>query len=599
MPATRYILSHRILDAERSRVEQDNIDRLKQRKRLTLLLDGWTDILGRELYGCVAAEINQYPIVLGLKDMTGVRTTGMNIFEAATTLLQRNDIRDGKNLLAVTTDNPSVMRNFRDRFQNEFYWVLTLPCFLHGLGNIIGAIAAFPVMKRILAKATRIVAFFEGSHYWGGQLDEEAQKLGVTRSMKQNCESRWYALALQAVSIDAYRPALQMICLRDEARRRINGLSPVAQDVINIVLYTTDFWPMLKQFHKTVAPLVDAIGNLESREATLADCMLELIRCARDFTRIPLEREENGGFWAHAKSTFNTRFHAMNTDVHQLALFLHPLCRKLAIHQAAKERSLTFMLKTALRIAHQWRWDKQKAEGLVADMKTYHTCRGHFSGGGENGLEWWESLPITSEAHPLKTLAIALFTVVPHAAEVERLFSQLGGVQTARRCNLSVQNFEALGKIRANLAYQLWEDERSKTGKIPRRRHAHMHTRAQPGIDSDLAKEIEENFTWHSPLAVQDIEQPTEVVRIEDMTEEEFEVEFERWEAQQQAEMGSDVQDLEIDGNEVLEGHVYDFEEFERVEKRTVVLSFESDAVVVAENAPQSVDWDVDTLADL
>jgi hypothetical protein len=47
-----------------------------------------------------------------------------------------------------------------------------------------------------------------------------------------------------------------------------------------------------------------------------------------------------------------------------------------------------------------------------------------------DGLSWWENLPINSETHPLKAFAIIILSIVPHAAEVERLFSDLGGTQS-------------------------------------------------------------------------------------------------------------------------------------------------------------------------
>ena len=81
---------------------------------------------------------------------------------------------------------------------------------------------------------------------------------------------------------------------------------------------------------------MDAIGNLESRDATLADCMLELIRCARQMYRVELDPDEDVDFWVHTKLVFNHKLHAMNTSIHVLSLFLHPLCRKLAVSQAAK-----------------------------------------------------------------------------------------------------------------------------------------------------------------------------------------------------------------------------------------------------------------------
>ena len=66
-----YVLSHSIMDAELSRVQLEEISHVQERKRLTFLLDGWEDLLKRSLYGALAAEVNQYPIVLSLADMTG------------------------------------------------------------------------------------------------------------------------------------------------------------------------------------------------------------------------------------------------------------------------------------------------------------------------------------------------------------------------------------------------------------------------------------------------------------------------------------------------------------------------------------------------
>lgn len=383
-----------------------------------------------------------------------------------------------------------------------------------------------------------------------------------------------------------------MICVRENAQRKIDGLSPVAPEVVKTVL-EPEFWILLKQFHRTVAPIVDAIGNLESREANLADCMLELIKCARNFIRLELTQGESADFWAHAKITFNNRFHGMNTDLHQLALFLHPLCRNLAVGQAANGRSLKDMIKIALTIAHdQWDWSRVRAEALQQNMNDYYSCLGPFSGGEADAMRWWNSRPISAKEYPIKHMAIILFSIVPHAAEVERLFSQLGGVQTTRRCKLSVRNFEALGKIRANLSQQLWQDERTRTGQIPRRRHGHMHTRPQPGIDIDAAKELEENFMWNPPLAAQDADDPVDIITPEDISEEELMAEWDRFEKQQAEEVGNVAV---APSQEVLSGKVYDFVELERVEKGTVELYHDSN-VSVADGSEGGADWDVNTL---
>ena len=64
-----------------------------------------------------------------------------------------------------------------------------LPCFLHGLNTIIGKITAYPAIKQLIFQTACIVSFFNGSHYWGGQLDDAARGMNISRSMKTNTES--------------------------------------------------------------------------------------------------------------------------------------------------------------------------------------------------------------------------------------------------------------------------------------------------------------------------------------------------------------------------------------------------------------------------
>ena len=115
----------------------------------------------------------------------------------------------------------------------------------------------------------------------------------------------------------------------------MNGESPIVSDVVEINLHQCNYWKCLEQLVKTTKFIVDAIGNLESHQASLADCMLELIHCAKQMSQLPLDADDDMGFQQHAKAVFNCHFHAINTKYHSLALFLHPLCRKLAITQAA------------------------------------------------------------------------------------------------------------------------------------------------------------------------------------------------------------------------------------------------------------------------
>lgn len=318
--------------------------------------------------------------------------------------------------------------------------------------------------------------------------------------------------------------------------------------------------------------------------------MLELIRCSREMFRLPLDPDDDINFWVHAKSVFNREFHSMNTNNHNLALFLHPMCRKLAISQAAKGRSFDKVCRAALGIARQWHWDQQRAGRLAEDLKLYYHCKAPFIGGEWDARAWWEGLEISLDKHPLKSLAITIHSVVPHSADVERLFSDLGGVQGVKRCKLTVHTFETLGKLRANYAHHLFERDHT-TSKSTRRKHAHMHTRENRGIDVELVTDLQENFTWTPPLSIRNPDD--DLAGPESITDEDIDTAFDELE-KRSAESSIDPE-LE-DGDIMTEGaRAYDFEEFDRVERGMVPKAFDEDV----ENfvvASAGADWDIQSL---
>ncbi|KAG2065525.1 hypothetical protein BDR04DRAFT_1108362, partial [Suillus decipiens] len=78
-------------------------------------------------------------------------------------------------------------------------------------------------------------------------------------------------------------------------------------------------------------------------------------------------------------------------------------------------------------------------------------------------------------------------------------FSDLGGIKNVKRCNLIVRTFETLGKLRYNHSYHVHQ-RAPAAGQPVRRQHAHMHTRNNGGIDTDLAMDLDTNFAWTLPL---------------------------------------------------------------------------------------------------
>ncbi|KAJ7455724.1 hypothetical protein FB451DRAFT_1407561 [Mycena latifolia] len=231
--------------------------------------------------------------------MTGNRGSANQYMETIVGGLQKMDMADAKNVIALTMDSPKVMQPFRRKFQARFPWLFA--CFLHGLNTIIGKISAHVQMLK---------------------------------------------------------------------KKKTNGFTPITTAVIKLVM-DSDYWHSLDELICICKPFVDAIGNLEAQDVTLADCMLELIRCARHMAPFEVIPEDDLRFVDDERSTFSHEFHEMNTDIHALALFLHPLCRKIAISQVAKAKTFQGLYETVLTIARSWGWDSKRAGRLVEDLQQY------------------------------------------------------------------------------------------------------------------------------------------------------------------------------------------------------------------------------------
>lgn len=262
----------------------------------------------------------------------------------------------------------------------------------------------------------------------------------------------------------------------------MNGLTCIPNDVLQTIR-NYRHWELTDQLLHVCKPLVDAIGNLESRNATLADCELELLRCAKYMFQLEWNEADDTDFTYHAKSTFNRLFHVMNTAYHWFGLFLHPRCHQLAISQALKSRTLTDAQSIALKIAHKWEWGRKDAELLKNHIRDYyHACK-PFQGSHKDAHQWWNDV---TEESPLKEMALIIHGLVPHSAEVEHLFSNLGGIQGTQRSRLTIPTFEALARMKSHYN-NILHDHASAEGKHLRCTHAHMHTREDGSINEATA----------------------------------------------------------------------------------------------------------------
>ncbi|KAF7290222.1 DUF659 domain-containing protein [Mycena indigotica] len=486
-------MSTLLLDAEHSDVHLKLVEELLGWQRSgMLIIDGWEDQLRRELYGVAAGRVGDATIVMGLYDVTGHRGNAETVLKTAKTAMADMGITNASPFLAAVTDNPNVMKCFRKMLEKEFPWLITLACWAHGLNTLIGEICRYADAKREIKRANRVVTFFNGSHYWGGQLKTTAAAEGVNRGLKKNCESRWYALILLLRSILSHRTPLITLVAREDACHAAKGLSAVNEDVIRTVRDPDDtFWPMVSQTVRIAQPFVDAIALCEGRAATLGECMLNLVEAARQLSLLKDERKDDIGFKEHAYQVVDKRF------------------RNPSSPSRSFPPSVVSQTSRALDIAkNKWKWPKSMCKLLLLDLVEYHGCREPWNGGDRDLREWWKRLSVSAEKHPLKPFAMAINSICPHSAEIERLFSACNGIQSAKRNSLGVDTFSKLAKIRSKLVEEAKSHIPAKKTKVVQQKSqvmplsTRMTAANSPPLGPDSAqpsKTFDEDL-WDAPL---------------------------------------------------------------------------------------------------
>ncbi|KAF7357487.1 DUF659 domain-containing protein [Mycena sanguinolenta] len=203
-----------------------------------------------------------------------------------------------------------------------------------------------------MQKANHIVSFFNGSHYWGGQLKITASAEKITCGLKKNYELRWYTLILLALSVLLHQLALNILIACSDARKVMAGFSTVNTDVVAIV-QDDSFWLWVEWAMAVACPFVDTIAECEGRSVTLADCMLQFLAAACKLSLLDAKDTDD---MAHACIVVDKCILKMATPIHCLALFLHPLYCKLAVVNIPGF-TLRDLKRTALMIAKEkWGW---------------------------------------------------------------------------------------------------------------------------------------------------------------------------------------------------------------------------------------------------
>jgi hypothetical protein len=102
-----------------------------------MLVDGWEDIMRRSLYGNVLTKRAEFPVMLGLKDMTGARASADAIFNVTNEALAKME-QTWQSVIALVTDDPTVMQSVQKRGNDAHRWlIVSLQAFKYIMSRVV------------------------------------------------------------------------------------------------------------------------------------------------------------------------------------------------------------------------------------------------------------------------------------------------------------------------------------------------------------------------------------------------------------------------------------------------------------------------------
>ncbi|PKB94031.1 hypothetical protein RhiirA5_439727 [Rhizophagus irregularis] len=196
---------------------------------------------------------------------------------------------------------------------------------------------------------------------------------------------------------------------------------------------------------KVLDPLKKTVLSVEASNTNYADCFIALIRLANAIKQIPVERDLVG-FRNYAIDSINRRWESFDNMPFILTYFLHPGYRG----EGLKQGMWTKISAYAQDIWKNMGYDINDQEILIAQMLNFKDKQGTYAVPFVKKCvmprTWWMSCD--DQPPYLKQLALKMFSVVPHSASCERMFSALGWLYGKKRTTLDINTVEAMAKIR-------------------------------------------------------------------------------------------------------------------------------------------------------
>ena len=441
-------MRYKIFNKFVTKIRSNNLESLKSKTEITIAMDGWTDVTGKSIYAIIAISSSEEHI-LSIDDLSSLQHTAYNLKEYLISVVFTDNHIDPTSILAIVTDSPNVMEKMKTEVQNDYNNIIPIKCALHILNLISKDIAHQDSSREIIKDNSKIINFFKSSHLMLSWIKNYQKEKDIKNTIQSFTESRWYSLSKLCLSVHTYKAAFQKAAETCDIGNR--EVLSIIQDDIHFIKN--------KCLLDLIKPIADSIAYLEKNSSTLADVCFSILDIYVKIEAVSVPRCCTSLKTNALKLIFKRFLSLHQNKIYIVAFFLWPKFKRVVLSDKNK---IVDIIIEVLRLAMYWElFDKSEANQLKEELILYADDRRQFSQSQDELMmpqrEYWKKYLFSNQ--PIYKFANKIFSICPHSASVERLFSRLGITKSKLRNRMSIQTLSKIAVAQYELNNEIKKEK--------------------------------------------------------------------------------------------------------------------------------------------
>lgn len=435
-----HALSTNLLNAEYERVQTERDQRLLESNNLSLITDGWTNIVGDGLINIIICTPT--PLFYKTVHRGTAKETGTYISNELLEVIK--EIGPQKFFLIVT-DNASNMKAAWHIINTKYPHISCVGCAAHSLNLLLKDFMKENLFRRISQQSRKICKYFKCQHaIYAAFKNAQVEKYPKNKivSLKLPAKTRWSALFMTVDSIIRNKEALQCTVLLDHL-----GIDRV------IKKYILDdiFWKNLQYFKQILLPIANSINLIESDKSLLSEVPYVFKYIKDAIINVPVSAENDTireNLRENLLKYVEERFDFCCKPIHFVANLLDPRFKGKQLNEDQVMMATDF-------VSEMTRVLNLDLGKVMANLAHFRTGTGFFIRkslwecvSSTHPVIWWQGL-CTSQ--PLMPVASRILNGPPSSASSERNWSLHGIIHTNKRNRLTKDKVQKLVAIQSSL----------------------------------------------------------------------------------------------------------------------------------------------------